>query len=119
MNTHALPPLARPAFKPIKCRDQVIAIGQYYGTPEQGETILQALIDFGHLIKSQSVPGATLRLDFSQFAAQIEESLGGDTTGRKHLLRVLREVHGLNVTRPHSADSTVVADQEFCATQAA
>ena len=119
MNTPILPPLARPAFKPIMCRDQVIIIGQYYGTTEQSEIFLQALIDFGHLIKSQCVRGTTLRLDFSQFAALIEESLGGGTTGRKKLLRVLREVHGLNVVKPVSADSTVVADQELCATQAA
>lgn len=118
MNTLELPPLARPAFKPIMCRDQVIAIGQYYSTSEQGEIVFQALANFGYLIRSQSVRGITLRLDFSQFADQIEACFSGDIKVRE-TLRVLREVHSLNSRKPLPAESTVAADEELCATQAA
>ena len=118
MNTLELPPLARPAFKPIMCRDQVIAIGQYYGTSEQSEIVFQALADFGYLIRSQGVRGVTLRLDFSQFAAQIEASYSADFKVQE-VLRVLREVHSLNSRKPLPAESTLAADEILCATQAA
>lgn len=118
MNTLELPPLARPAFKPIMCRDQVIAIGQYYSTAEQGEIVFQALASFGHLIRAQSVRGITLRLDFSQFADQIEASYSADFKVQD-VLRVLREVHSLNSKKPLPAESTLAADEELCATQAA
>ena len=118
MHTLELPPLARPAFKPIMCRDQVIAIGQYYGTPEQSEIVFHALANFGHLIRYQGVRGITLRLDFSEFAAQIEANFSVDFKVQE-ILRVLREVHSLNSRKPLPAESTVAADETLCATQAA